>query len=183
MGKQLVSLDEYKEYSSINSTEFDDKIYNIITKTSEFVKNYCNRTFIDNYDKATSQFTNIVEYSNVPGIFLTAEFPIQSIVSVELSTDSGTTYTSTTGIVDKSKDVIIIDDTYEGVNAYKVTYKGGFAKTPEDLKLACLDLVDYYYKKESVPRKTSSNNVIEYVMTSDLPSHIKRVLDIYRVIL
>lgn len=183
MGKQLVTIDEYKDHASINSIDFDDRIQSIINRISEFIKSYCGRNFIDNFDKATNTFTDIEEYSNIPGYFYTREFPIQEVTNVEYSSNKGTSYISTIFYYDKSKDAVYIDNNNEGINAYKITYKGGYAKTPEDLKLACMDLIDYYYKSESVPRKSSNNNTIEYIMSSDLPSHIKRVLDIYRVIL
>lgn len=183
MAKQLITLDEYKDYASISSIEYDYRIELILAKVSEYVKTYCNRGFIEYYDKSTGNFIPIVEYSNEPGYYYTSEFPVNSLVSVEYSADNGVTYSPVTAYLDKSKDAVFIDSTDEGINAYKITYTGGFKKTPEDLKLACLDLVDYYYKSENTPRKSSGNNIIEYVMTSDLPSHIKRVLDLYRVIL
>lgn len=187
MSRTLISLDEYKAVRSIASAEYDAQLLAIINKASSYIKTYCGRTFIDNYDTSTSAYLPIVEYTNYNGSFITREFPIVELTLIEYSTDNGTTFTAYDGILDRSKDVIVIgpSDTniIEGINAFKVTYTGGYANTPEDLKLACIDLVDYYYKNESVPRKTSNNNVIEYVMTSDLPAHIKRVLDLYRVLL
>lgn len=185
MIKPLITVDEYKEYAGITSIDFDDKLQSIVTRISELVKTYCNRRFIDNYNKATQQFTNIVEYSNFDGYFYPKEFPVQALVSVEYSENAGETYTQVSGCaLDRSKDAIYIPELgREGINMFKITYTGGYQKTPEDLKLACLDLVDYYYKNEAVPRRTTMNNTIEYVMTSDMPSHIKRVLDLYRVLL
>lgn len=185
MPRLLVTLAEYKTYASINSTDFDDKLSSIVTKVSELVKTYCNRLFIDGYDPISSSFLDIVEYTNRDGNYYPNEFPIQSVVSVEYSQDNGETYSSAIGCAfDRVKEAIYIpDEGREGVNAFKITYKGGYQNTPEDLKLACLDLIEFYYKGEYTPRKSSSNNVIEYITTSDLPSHIKRVLDLYRVIL
>jgi hypothetical protein len=181
----LITLDEYKEYAVITSIEFDDKLQSIVNRVSDLVKSYCGRKFIDYYNKATQQFQNIVEYSNFDGTYYPKEFPLQSLVSVEYSLDLGETYTLILGCaLDKSRDAIYIpDEGREGINMFKITYTGGYQKTPEDLKLACLDLVEYYYKSEAVPRRTTMNNTVEYVTTSDMPSHIKRVLDLYRVLL
>lgn len=185
MARNLITLAEYKTYASINSVDFDTKINSIITMISGLVKSYCNRLFIDAYNPNTALFSEIVEYSNYDGNYYPNEIPVDSLVSVQYSTDNGTTYTTLTDCAyDKSKDCIYIPEQgREGVNAFKITYTGGYQNTPEDLKLACLDLVEYYYKGEYTPRKTSSNNTVEYITTSDLPSHIKRVLDLYRVIL
>lgn len=182
--RSLVTLDDYKEYASIYSTDFDDKLQSLVTKVSDYVKHYCGRTFIDYYDKANAEYFDIVEYSTYPGYHFTGEFPIREVVSVEVSLDNGNTYSLHDDFVlDRVKDAVFIGGVYEGINAYKTTYKGGYENTPEDLKLACLDLVEYYYKEEQVPRKSQGNTILEYVMTSDLPSHIRRVLDLYRVIL
>lgn len=185
MARNLITLADYKEYASINSTEFDGKISSLVTKVSELVKTYCNRLIIDGYDPISASFLDIVEYTDRDGHYFPNEFPIQSIVSIEYSTDSGETYTTVSGgAFDRVKEAIYIpEENRQGINAFKITYKGGYQTTPEDLKLACLDLVEYYYKGEYTPRKTSNNNVVEYITTSDLPSHIKRVLDLYRVIL
>ena len=184
MIKPLITVDEYKEYAGINSIDFDDKIESIILRVSALVKSYCGRNFIDGFDKASNSFVNLIEYTNTSGYYYPQEFPVQEIISVEYSSDMGNSYSSITNFYyDRSKDAVFIDDDKESINAFKITYKGGFQKTPEDLKLACLDLVEYYYKGEYTPRKSTNNNTVEYITTSDLPSHIKRVLDLYRVIL
>jgi hypothetical protein len=74
----------------------------------------------------------------------------------------------------------------EGPDTVRVTYTGGYATTPADLKLATFDLVTYYYKKESTPQKavsagiTLSSRSTPTDKPSDFPAHIKRILDLYR---
>lgn len=184
MARSLITLADYKLYAGISSTDFDDKIASLVTKVSELVKSYCSRLFIDAYNPLSGSFLDIVEYTNRDGSYYPNEFPIQSLLSVEYSSDNGSTYTAIDGCAfDRVKEAIYIPDQgREGINAFKITYTGGYQNTPEDLKLACLDLVEYYYKGEYTPRKSTSNNTVEYITTSDLPSHIKRVLDLYRVI-
>lgn len=184
MAKTLITLDEYKLFAGIVSEEFDDKLAAIIKRTSEMVKTYCDRAFIDSYDKTTSTYIDIVEYCNKSGYFYTKEFPIHEVVSVEYSSDYGVTYTAyTEAVLDKSSDAILLyGDDVSQANAFKITYRAGYDKTPEDLKLACLDLAEYYYKEQSTTRKSSGSTTLEYIMTENLPSHIKRVLDLYRAI-
>lgn len=184
MARNLITLAEYKTYAGISSVDFDTKLNSIISMISGLVKSYCNRLFIDGYNTNTASYLDIVEYTNFDGNYYPNEIPIDSLVSVQYSEDNGNTYTNLTDCVfDKSKDCIYIPiEGREGINAFKITYRGGYQNTPEDLKLACLDLVDYYYKSESTPRKATNNNTVEYVTSSDFPSHIKRVLDLYRVI-
>ena len=185
--RDLVTLSEYKVYSSIASTEYDAKIQGIITKVSALIKEYCGRTLID-YSNGTS-FLDIEEYFDGSyQNYYTREFPIQSINTIEYSYDNGQNYTSLVEFTDyalsKQKDRIAIlhDDGTEQLNKYRLVYTAGFLNTPEDLKLAVLDLVDYYYKGEATPKRMSNFVTIEYVKTSDFPPHIKRILDLYRTI-
>jgi hypothetical protein len=183
MLKPLITLDEYKTYTSISSTDKDDRLEPIIKRVSEFVKTYCARSFIDSYDRSTQTFTPLVQYFNTPGQLFTREFPIQEIISVEISQDYGKTYTATENYaLDNQNDAVQVLGDFVGTNAYRVTYTAGYKSLPEDLKLAVLDLVDYYYRGESTTRKSNGNVVVEYVTSSDLPPHIKRVLDLYRVL-
>lgn len=183
----LVTLNETKDYLGIVSGEQDSRIKNLILYVTDFIKLYCGRTFIDNY--ANGAYTNITEYwSGGYNYYYTKEFPVRSLISVSLSTDLGTTYTTlTAGVdyaIDLEKDRIYITegDLYSGVNSYKFVYTAGFAVTPDSLKVATFDLINYYLKQEATPRKTSGSISIEYIRSSDLPYHIKRVLDLYRVI-
>ena len=183
----LVTLNETKDYLGIASGEQDSRIKNLILYVSDFIKLYCGRSFIDNYANGT--YSNITEYwSGGYDYYYTKEFPLRTLDSVSLSTDLGTTYTTLTAGVDYAIDLekdrlyIAQGSTYSGVNSYKIVYTAGFAVTPDSLKVATLDLINYYLKQESTPRKASGSISIEYIRSSDLPYHIKRVLDLYRVI-
>ena len=73
----------------------------------------------------------------------------------------------------------------KGSRAVKLVYKGGFASTPADLKLAIFDLITYYLKKEATPKKNipgmaSQDNASPSKLPADFPPHIKSILDLYR---
>lgn len=177
----LISIDEYKTYTSIKSVEYDTKIASIISQVSALVRAYCSRNLINE--------DTLVEYDNGGNpLIYTREFPIQTVDLIEKSTDYGATYTPLTlnvdYVIDKQRNAlyIITEDEVYIPNKYKVTYTGGYEVTPEDLKLAILDLVDYYYKGESTVKRMSNFVTIEYVKTTDFPPHIKRIFDLYRVI-
>ena len=69
------------------------------------------------------------------------------------------------------------------INGYRLSYTAGYEILPEDLKLAVLDLISYYIKNDSAVHSNKApgtNTVqIEYVTTTSLPAHIRRVLDLY----
>ena len=187
--RDLITVDDYKIYANIVSSDQDERIELITTSISNYIKTYCGRSFIDNYDVSNSTFTDITQYfSGGSDIVYTEEFPIVSVTSVSYTEDYGQNYTTLTEytdyVVDKQHDRLKIfnSENIDSPNYFKIVYKGGYSDIPSDLKLACFDLVEYYLKKESTNRKTSGTVSVEYITTSDLPSHIKRVLDLYRVI-
>jgi len=75
----------------------------------------------------------------------------------------------------------------KGPKAVKIVYRSGYASTPEDLKLACFDLVKYYLKDERKSGLTISGAQIRNEVSTTLrdnigfPDHIKRILDFYKI--
>jgi hypothetical protein len=188
----LITLAEYKAYAGIKSTEQDDKINALITSVSSFVKMYCNRSFIDYFATPKVEYYgqgyDLIYLSEQPIVQDTAGNPQ---LTVEVKAYVGDTYTTASSDIDYIYDYEIealrslYSDGFPAFpNAIKVTYQGGFDQTPEDLKLGIFDLITYYMKGESTPRKSINSNQIsvEYVKSSDLPAHIKRVFDLYRSI-
>lgn len=186
MGLSLVTKTEYKAYAGITSTTQDAQIDAIIPRVSELVKNICNRTFVDYVNDTKTEY-----FDGGGTVYNMMEYPVLSISSVEYSADYGNTYETLTEFSDYTwnrRDDSIRALTTNGFdykpNAYRVTYTAGYEAVPADLKLAVLDLVTYYLKNDMAVhsnRAQGSNTVqIEYVTSTNLPAHIKRVLDIYR---
>lgn len=183
MATNLITRNEYKNYLGITTNNKDTEIDLLIPKVSSLVKTYCRRTFVDHfYDPKVEIFAGGTES------FILTETPIIEIIDVSLSTDYGQTYSSLTKYTDWVEDDYYIRSlaTTEFpyyLRGYRVEYQAGYESTPEDLKLAVMDLVEYYSKNNSavhVNRDVTPNvTQIQYIQTSQFPSHIKRVLDQY----
>ena len=194
MSRTLVSLDEYKTYKGIKNAEEDDTILQIIGNVSEFVKTYCNRTFIDYY------LENKTEYKSADyNVIYPDEFPIRSITSLGISNDGGISYTNLVegenyfidreddSIKTKTSDTTKFSSSSYNVNNVKIIYKGGYEDTPEDVKIACFDLIEFYREAEYIPKRvmsgaTQDNQAFRLMYTTNLPAHIKRVLDMHRCV-
>ena len=186
MGKNLVTKAEYKTYAGITSTNQDAEIDLLIPKVSELVKSYCRRSFIDGLDDTLVQRSN----GGFEKIIL-SEGPVTQILSVQASTNYGQTYTDLVEYTDwvlDSEDNTIMSLSPQGferaVNGYQVTYFAGYETVPEDLKLAVLDLVTYYRKNDASVHNNRTPGgggsvQLEYIMNTNFPAHIKRVLDLY----
>jgi hypothetical protein len=187
MGSSLVTRSEYKSYANITSTNFDAQIDSLIPKISELIKSYCRRTFIDYVNDSKIETTN---GGYGPALNL-VEYPVIAVQSVDYSEDYGQTYTSLEEYVDYAVDIengqivnILSGDWPKVVNGYQISYTGGYETLPDDLKLAAFDLITYYMKNDSAihsNKAPGTNSVqIEYVTSTALPSHIKRILDLYK---
>ena len=202
MGLPLVTRAEYKAYQGISSTTSDTAIDSLIVKVSELVKSICRRSFVDYIDEAKVEYHEGGE----PTIEL-AETPILSVLNVEYSTDYGNNYNSLTEYTDyafsKLKNNLVPIAPLEApttllgytpysrqapifpyaVNGYRITYTAGYETLPEDLKLAVLDTIAYYIKNDSAvhTHKLAQPNTmqVEYITSTNLPAHIKRILDLY----
>ena len=185
MGLNLTSKADYKAYAGIKSTNEDAAIDFIIPKVSDLVKNYCGRTFVDHWVTPKTEIFN-------GGVkkFILDETPVATITSVQGSTDYGQTWTN----LAQYSEWVQEDDTILSLDAsgyfpklirgYKVVYTAGYDDVPQDLEMAVLDLVTYYRRHDSAihsSKNPGSNSVqIEYISTTSLPAHIRRVLDLYR---
>jgi hypothetical protein len=183
MALNLTTRTDYKTYAGISSTNQDTLIDFLIPRVSEFVKNYCKRTFVDYWNSPKTEifdggFKNLI----------LAETPIVSISSVQYSADFGQTYTNLAEYTDYVIDGYNIRSTMSSgfpyvLRGYKVIYTGGYEDVPSDLELAILDLITYYLRNDSAihsAKSVGSNTVqIEYITSASLPIHIRRILDQY----
>lgn len=183
MGANLVTLNEYKIHAGITSTNQDAELNAIIPQISALVKTYCRRSFVDYYDETKTEV-----FDGGFKKLLLKETPVVQIISVSASEDYGQTYqklTKFTDWVQKDDEIISLSPQgfLEKVNGYKVEYFAGFETVPQDLKIAVLDLIYYYMRSDSAVHSTKSispNTMqVEYITNTNLPAHIKRILDLY----
>lgn len=185
MGASLVTLAEIKTYANINSTNQDAIINQLIPQVSEYIKTYCNRTFVDYVTEA-----KIDIFSGGNAFIYLKEAPTISLQSIEYSTNYGATYTplveGTNYILDLENDRVQVLNTLvfpKAINGYRISYYAGYEVLPLDLKLAIIDLIVYYLKNDMSVKSNAAagkNTIaVEYITTAKLPAHISRVLDFY----
>jgi hypothetical protein len=180
----LISLNEFKTYEGIAGNTDDIKLNLIIPSVSALVRNYCGKTFnsfvaVDKVELFSPRYPM--------DIIWPSETPINSIVSLEVDYEGSGTYTvvpSTEYGHDARLDLIRLKNGAKfpvGVNSVKFTYRGGYASIPPDLKLALIDLINYYMKNEHIPEKNHATFTIRHEDgKASFPDHIKRVLDLYK---
>ena len=195
----LITVQEYKNAEGMTGQKEDQRLDIIVPQVSDLAKKYCGTTFVDYFSSAkTETFSIRDKYTTT---IIVSESPLVSVESVkERRTYSEAYQTLTTGsyeyYVDIASDSIVrtTDSGSEkywasGVGSVEIEYKAGYSAAPADLKLALFDLVTYYLKDEHKERRTIAGATLQNQGTSgvrdntDFPDHIKRVLDLYRVII
>jgi hypothetical protein len=195
----LITVAEYKDAEGLRGEKDDDRLAVIVPQVSDLVKKYCGISFIDFY--STSKTETFSMNDTATTTVITSESPLVEVSKVEERTAYSEPYNElTTGnyeyYVDTESDAIIRTDKNgnpktwaKGMGAVKITYKAGYASTPKDLQLALFDLVNYYMRDEHKERRTLGGAQVQNQGTSgirtssDFPDHIKRVLDLYRVVI
>ena len=191
----LITLADYKDAEGIQSPKDDLRINSLIPSISQLVKTYCGNSIVDFY--SSNKIEDFDIYWETFAVQLT-ESPIVDVVSVQERGSYDEAYTTlTTGAheyyLDTRTDSIVRTNSSgsrlnwkQGVGAVRVTYKAGYASTPEDLKLAVSDLITYYLKDEHKERRTLGAASIQNTASTSqrnnvaFPDHIKRVLDLYK---
>jgi hypothetical protein len=191
----LITLAEYKEAEGLSNPKDDLRLQTLIPSISELVKTYCGNSLVDYYS------TNKVETFSIDwatSVVQLTESPLNTVVSVEERRSYNEAYATLTTAnfdyyVDGNTDSIIRTNSggrtinwATGVGAVKITYTAGYATLPVDLKLAVIDLMTYYFKREHKERRTLGGASIQNSATTSqadnvgFPDHIKRILDLYK---
>ena len=198
----LITLQQYKDFAGLQGVQTDARINVIIDSISQLIKNYCGTSFIDFYSTDKTEFFDILD--NHTTRIMLGESPLVSVSQVQEREDQSSSYvTLITENSDSSDKYEYMIDTVtdsivrtnsttdipfpRGRKAVKVVYRAGYSSTPEDLKLACFDLVKYYIKDERKDRMTIAGATVENAVSTSIrnnagfPDHIKRVLDMYKI--
>lgn len=182
----LITLEDYKIYKKLTKTDSDEELAVIISSVSNLIKTYCGHSFIDYYTTPKVEIFNIKASQHA---ILLNEWPVKTVSQVEYREQYDEAYqvlNSAEYYVDTSIDTLFIHKGYwqEGFGAVKVTYTAGYSTTPEDVKIAGLDLVHHYHKEEYKERKTIGSATLDNGYSkfgnSKWPPHVVRVLDLYR---
>ena len=193
----LITTKNYKDYMKIEHSKDDAKIDILVTSISQLVKTYCGSSIIDFYSSAKTEFFDIPD-TLTSEIFVT-ESPLNAVSALSERDSIADSYTTLTAnedyYVDTEHDRIYRIDGEKSVKyfkkgcaAVKVVYTAGYESVPTDLKLAVFDLITYYLKDERKTQRSIAGTTLRNEGTTSIkgdvgfPDHIKRVLDLYKII-
>ena len=191
----LVTVQDYKDAEGLTGAKDDDRLAILVPQISELVKRYCGTSFVDYYSTDKTEVFNVTDDTSV---IIVSESPLVSVTTVKEREGPTEAYTTLTVNED-----YYVDTTFDavrrvtgnnsknfkkGFGSVEIAYRSGYSAVPSDLKLAIFDLITYYLRDEHKSRRTIQGATIESQGSSsvrnntDFPDHIKRVLDLYRVV-
>lgn len=139
----MIPIEEYKQYLKIVDNAYDGELQTIIDAVEQRVKNYLN------VEIEAKTYTELISGMGTSSTTL-LQVPIISVNKIEHLIDPsqdiwyelvrGQDFTRLI-IVDNG--ILIMDGTIfaKGYLNYRVTYDAGYSTIPEDIKLACKELV------------------------------------------
>jgi hypothetical protein len=187
----LITIDEYKEYEGITSSNEDLRLEKLIPSVSQLVKTYCGNSIVDFFSVDKVETFSLKWHTSFVQL---TENPLISVNQVEERVSPSADYVvldAAEYYLDLETDSVIRisgsveRNWYTGPGSVKITYRAGYSSTPADLKLAVIDLVKYYIRDEHKERRSIAGASIENqgvtkLRTGDFPDHIQRVLDLYK---
>lgn len=188
----IITLEEYKSFEGLSQTKEDPKLIFLVSAASSLIKAYIGDIF-------APAVSPIVEYISVDydtDRIYPRYYPINSIISVEES-DRYTLDSTVHVPLQVGTQYYLDNDSLVRVpgtgfanwpispGTVKLTYTGGysFATTPMELKLACIQLVNFYKNNEHVPSRSMQGATIinPAAGVAELPAHVRAILDTYKV--
>lgn len=146
----LVTLDEIKDFMSINGSASDETLKIIANGVTDFIENECNRRRFAQTDYGNEEYDGTGEH-----VLHIDNYPIDETTGVVLeennaydNSDDWSTVDGDEYWVDWESGMITKTTRFaKGKRNYRVDYKGGYATIPSDLKFACLSMVAEFFNR------------------------------------
>ena len=184
MANDILTLSRYKQIKKMTKTDDDIKLSLIISSVNNLIKTYIGRNLLQGVEPIEEYIT--LDYDT--DVIFPDVWPITSIESIT-EVPLGYTYDSTVHLpLNEASDYITVgtDRIYrtngywpQGPNSVRIVYNAGYETVPEELELAAVELVDYYFKEQYLQSRVSGNTTITNLVpnTPEFPPHVRLILD------
>lgn len=179
----VITLQEYKQFKGINNPNKDETLQILIDSTNELVESYCQSSFgsveVSGVRLNQSNYTIILPHAPVSSISELAIKRSSDVTEVLVEDDQFILYPEegTIELVDPSIQLP------KNPRSFIASYTHGVDSVPMSIKLAAVELVTYYDKREfNKSQDIGNGQSVDFTDSSILPSHIRTILDMYRVI-
>lgn len=183
----LTTSTDVKSYLDITASTWDTLLANLVTNSSVWIENYCGgRRFKNSGSDVTEYYDGDPNLEGKKIIFV-RNTPIISVTSVSyasgsLSSPTWIAFDATSYYVRNDRGgQLIFDSLPQGNQNIRVIYQGGYATIPEDLALACIQLVARIFNKrksEGVLNESVGGASVSW--DRELTPELRKTLNRYR---
>lgn len=183
----LTTAASVKTYLDISASTWDSLLATLVTSCSVWIENYCGgRRFKNSGTDVTEILDGDPEFFGSKVLFL-KNYPIISVTSISYATgtlgspnwnvyDSANYYVKNAGTGE-----VWFDSLPSGRQNIRVIYQGGYDSVPEDLSLACTQLVARIFnKRKSEGVSNESVGGASVMWDRELSVEMRKTLNRYR---
>lgn len=174
----ILTLAEYKTFAGINSPNKDDELSTFIDMVNDFIPLYCNLNFSST--AVTGYRTTLISGEIIlPNTFVT------SIEEISIKA-SGVVVDPSDIILEADQGIAILTGVYLNSDSVDygilVNYTHGRVTVPYDLKLAAMELVSYYNKREFAEARSMGNETSDYASPKQIPIQVLAIFNLHKVL-
>lgn len=176
----LTTLAKVKQYGQITEFESDTLLVRMIDAASAAIENHCSRSFL------SAQYTEVRDGTGQRKLTM-RNFPITNVASVSVNGQNIPIRLSPLGNGYTYDDHTLKLSGYrfdEGMDNVQVIYTAGLSVVPEDIEIACAEMVMLRYKARDrigVSSKSLAGETISFT-SDDFPDYVTRILDQYNMV-
>lgn len=173
----LFTAAEFRTRQGVRSTAHDERIAALAVQATAVVETYCRRTF------AEAEYVEDIDGTGTAEIRVSNP-PVVSIASILIAADRD--FSAVTAIEDtvhsRSSIVRRLSGTFPcGKGNVRITYTGGYAIIPADVKAAAIALAGAWFNTASLSGITSATiGSVTQTLETDLPRTVRRLLGPHR---
>lgn len=149
----LTTSSDVKSYLDITASTWDTLLANLVTNCSVWIENYCGGKRFKNSGVDVTEYHDGDPNLEGKKIIFVRNTPIISVTSVSyasgsLSSPTWTAFDAASYYVRNDRGgQLIFDSLPQGNQNIRVIYQGGYSTIPEDLALACIQLIARVFNK------------------------------------
>lgn len=180
----VLTLAEYKSIKKRTKTEDDAQLQLIIDTVNDMIESYLDRDSLEEAPRA-----QYISLNYDTEVVWPKYWPIKSVENIVVL-DAGEAFSAQTSSFELHTDYYVEEDRLLKVSGEWPTfpkrlylaYTAGYTSIPQGLKMAAVELVDYFEKQRFLQSRIAGNTTITNLVSdvAIIPAHIRTVLNGYK---
>lgn len=173
IGENMITLYDFKRFAGIGDTKSDSHITSAVLAAIAVAKQYTGRDYsaADKIKKLNPPPS--LDYLVLPNTNVSA---VKEVKFLDEILDPAAYFLEDDGTLEFVDTTLVLPSTPRSIQVTYVTE----SVAPADLKLACLELATYYWKREYNLTKQIQGQDVDFRDDNILPTQVKTIFDLHR---